>query len=228
MSTLERNYQHVCERLQQACEQAQRSLTDVKLLAVSKTKPAAMVADCYRLGQRSFGENYLQDALEKIAALQHLSGIEWHFIGPIQSNKTRPIATHFHWVETLCRDKIAQRLNDQRPSGIPPLNVLLQINISGEEQKAGIPPSAAEELAKQVEQLPQLTLRGLMCIPENTHDEPALISQFEQMKNLFQQLQQSYPQMDTLSMGMSGDMALAIGHGSTQVRIGTDIFGARQ
>ena len=227
MSTLEQNYQLVCNRLQQACDQADRPRSEVKLLAVSKTKPATMVEACYNQGQRSFGENYLQDALEKIEALQHLEGLDWHFIGPIQSNKTRPIATHFHWVETVCRDKIAQRLNDQRPDDMPALNVLLQVNISGEEQKAGIAPAEVEHLAELVEQLPNLTLRGLMCIPENTHDEQALTDQFEHMKALFTRLQQQHKQLDTLSMGMSADMALAVAHGSTEVRIGTDIFGAR-
>lgn len=227
MSTLEQNYQLVCDRLQHACDQAGRPRSEVKLLAVSKTKPADMVETCYQQGQRSFGENYLQDAIEKIETLQHLEGIDWHFIGPIQSNKTRPIASHFHWVETVCRDKIAQRLNDQRPDGMPALNVLLQINISGEEQKAGIEPAEVEALAELVHELPNLALRGLMCIPENTEDEQALADQFERMKALFQQLQQQYPQLDTLSMGMSADMALAVEHGSTEVRIGTDIFGAR-
>jgi hypothetical protein len=227
MSTLEQNYQSVCNRLQQACDQAGRDRSEVKLLAVSKTKPAEMVAACYQQGQRSFGENYLQDAIEKIEALQHLEGIDWHFIGPIQSNKTRPIASHFHWVETVCRDKIAQRLNDQRPDDMAPLNVLLQINISAEPQKAGIGIGEVASLAQLVDDLPKLTLRGLMCIPENTEDGRTLASQFEQMKTLFKQLQQQYPQLDTLSMGMSADMTLAVEHGSTEVRIGTDIFGAR-
>ncbi len=227
MSTLEQNYQSVCNRLQQACDQAGRDRSAVKLLAVSKTKPAKMVTACYQQGQRSFGENYLQDAIEKIEALQHLEGIDWHFIGPIQSNKTRPIASHFHWVETVCRDKIAQRLNDQRPDDMAPLNVLLQINISAEPQKAGIGIGEVASLAQLVDDLPKLTLRGLMCIPENTGDGRTLASQFEQMKTLFKQLQQQYPQLDTLSMGMSADMTLAVEHGSTEVRIGTDIFGAR-
>lgn len=227
MSTLEQHYQQVSQRLQQACDQSKRAPQTVKLLAVSKTKPAAMVETIYQQGQRSFGENYLQDAQEKIDALQHLTDIEWHFIGPIQSNKTRPIATHFHWVETVCRDKIAQRLNDQRPADMPPLNVLLQINISGEDQKAGIHPDEVDQLAALVAQLPNLSLRGVMCIPENTQDDAALAQQFEAMQRLFQRLQQGYSSVDTLSMGMSADMALAIAYGSTEVRIGTDIFGAR-
>lgn len=227
MSTLEQNYQLVSKRLQQACHSVQRPADQVKLLAVSKTKPASMVQQCYQLGQRSFGENYLQDALDKIEALADLNDIEWHFIGPIQSNKTRPIASHFHWVETVCRDKIAQRLNDQRPQEMPPLNVLLQINISGEQQKAGILLSELPQLAQLVESLPRLTLRGLMCIPENTEDETQLAEQFEQMRSAFSQLQAQHPQLDTLSMGMSADMELAVKHGSSEVRIGTDIFGAR-
>lgn len=227
MPTLEQNYQLVCDRLEQACNQACRPRSEVSLLAVSKTKPAGMVETIYQQGQRSFGENYLQDAIEKIEALQHLTDIEWHFIGPIQSNKTRPIATHFQWVETVCRDKVAQRLNDQRPTDMPALNVLLQINISGEEQKAGIEPTDIDVLARLVHELPNLNLRGLMCIPENTSDEQALMNQFEQMKSLFRQLQQQYSSVDTLSMGMSADMTLAVKHGSTEVRIGTDIFGAR-
>lgn len=227
MSTLEQQYQQVSQRLQQACDQSKRAPQTVKLLAVSKTKPATMVETIYQQGQRSFGENYLQDAQEKIDALQHLTDIEWHFIGPIQSNKTRPIATYFHWVETVCRDKIAQRLNDQRPADMPPLNVLLQINISGEDQKAGIHPDEVDQLAALVAQLPNLSLRGVMCIPENTQDDAALAQQFEAMQRLFQRLQQGYSSVDTLSMGMSADMALAIAYGSTEVRIGTDIFGAR-
>lgn len=227
MSTVEHNYQTVCQRLHQACAECQRDPAQVKLLAVSKTKPASMVEQCYQLGQRSFGENYLQDALDKITALQHLTDIEWHFIGPIQSNKTRAIAENCHWVETVSRHKIAQRLNDQRPTSLPPLNVLLQINISEEEQKAGILLNELDELARQIHDLPRLTLRGLMCIPEHTDSEKRLAEQFQRMQQAFINLQQGYDQVDTLSMGMSSDMALAIQYGSTQVRIGTDIFGAR-
>lgn len=227
MSTLEQNYQHVTQRLQQACEQAQRNPNAVKLLAVSKTKPAAMVEQCYALGQRSFGENYLQDGLDKIESLAHLSDIEWHFIGPIQSNKTRPIATHFQWVETVSRDKIARRLSEQRPTDLPPLNVLLQVNISEEPQKAGITLAEVDTLASLVEELPQLALRGLMCIPEHTDNDQQLAQQFERMNDALTALKQQFPQVDTLSMGMSADMSLAIRHGSSEVRIGTDIFGSR-
>ena len=227
MSTLEQRYQTVRAHISSACEQAHRSSEAVKLLAVSKTKPAQMVEILYQLGQRSFGENYLQDAVEKITQLAHLADIEWHFIGPIQSNKTRVIAEHFQWVETLDREKIAQRLNDQRPTSAPALNVLIQVNISREEQKSGIAPDQAEQLAAFIEQLPQLSLRGLMCIPEATQDESKLAAQFDEMQQLLQQLANNHPQCTVLSMGMSNDLALAVKHGSSQVRIGTDIFGSR-
>jgi hypothetical protein len=227
MSTLEQRYQTVSAHICSACEQMQRSTEDVKLLAVSKTKPAHMVETLYRLGQRAFGENYLQDAVEKITSLAHLNDIEWHFIGPIQSNKTRTIAEHFQWVETLDRQKIAQRLNDQRPDHLPPLKVLIQVNISREEQKSGIPPELVEDFATLLDDLPRLSLLGIMCIPESTDDESKLGKQFAEMQQLLQRLANNHPQCTVLSMGMSSDLALAIQYGSSQVRIGTDIFGAR-
>jgi pyridoxal phosphate enzyme (YggS family) len=227
MSTLEHRYQSVKAHISSACEQTHRSTEEVKLLAVSKTKPAHMVETLYHLGQRSFGENYLQDAIEKITVLSHLQDIEWHFIGPIQSNKTRIIAEHFQWVETLDRYKIAQRLNDQHPNHLPALNVLIQVNISREEQKSGIAPEEIETLANIIDDLPQLSLRGLMCIPQATDDECILTEQFDEMQQLLQQLANNRPQCTVLSMGMSGDLEVAIKHGSSQVRIGTDIFGVR-
>lgn len=227
MSTLEHRYQAVKAHISSACEQAHRSTDAVKLLAVSKTKPAHMVETLYHLGQRAFGENYLQDAVEKITGLAALSDIEWHFIGPIQSNKTRTIAEHFQWVETLDREKIAQRLNDQRPTELPPLNVLIQVNISREEQKSGIAPEEIESLANFIGDLPQLSLRGLMCIPQATDDEHILADQFDEMQQLLQQLANNRPQCTVLSMGMSSDLEVAVKHGTSQVRIGTDIFGAR-
>jgi pyridoxal phosphate enzyme (YggS family) len=227
MSTLEHRYQTVKAHIYSACEQQHRSKEEVLLLAVSKTKPAHMVETLYRLGQRAFGENYLQDAVEKITALAHLNDIEWHFIGPIQSNKTRIIAEHFQWVETLDREKIAQRLNDHRPHTMAPLNVLIQVNISREDQKSGIAPEYVENLASFIEQLPQLSLQGLMCIPQATDDEGILAAQFDEMQQLLRQLANNHPQCTVLSMGMSNDLALAIRHGSSQVRIGTDIFGSR-
>lgn len=227
MSTLEQRYQTVTAHIYSVCEQAQRSQDAVKLLAVSKTKPAHMVETLYELGQRSFGENYLQDAVEKITHLSHLKDIEWHFIGPIQSNKTRVIAEHFQWVETLDREKIAQRLSDQRPNALPPLKVLIQVNISREEQKNGIAPEDVEIFARFIEQQQKLSLQGLMCIPEATQDENRLAKQFDEMHKLLKQLTNNHPQCTVLSMGMSNDLPLAIQHGSSQVRIGTDIFGAR-
>ncbi|MDF1640770.1 YggS family pyridoxal phosphate-dependent enzyme [Thalassolituus oleivorans] len=227
MSTIETQYQQVVNRIHGACDASGRKRGDVRLLAVSKTKPAEMVEACYRMGQRSFGENYLQDALDKITALSHLSDIEWHFIGPLQSNKTRPVANHFQWLETLDREKIAVRLNEQRPEGLPPLNVLIQVNISDEPQKAGIATNDVATFAQQLQSLPKLKVRGLMCIPEDTPNEEHLRHQFERMQQLLRELQQIVPEADTLSMGMSGDLELAIACGSTQVRIGTDIFGAR-
>ncbi len=228
MSTLEQRYQGVQAHIWSACEQVQRPKDEIKLLAVSKTKPAHMVETVYQLGQRSFGENYLQDAVDKITSLKHLSDIEWHFIGPIQSNKTRTIAEHFQWVETLDREKIAQRLNDQRPTELPALKVLIQVNISREEQKSGIAPEQVENFAKIIEQLPRLSLQGLMCIPQATQDEDKLASQFDEMQQLLRQLANNHPQCTVLSMGMSNDLELAIQHGSSQVRIGTDIFGTRE
>lgn len=227
MSTLELNYQHVLQRLQQACTQSNRSSQSVRLLAVSKTKPATMVEAVYALGQRSFGENYLQDGMDKITALTHLHDIEWHFIGPLQSNKTRPVAEHFQWVETVDREKIARRLSEQRPADMKALNVLVQVNISAEEQKAGVLPDEARALCQLISELPNLCLRGLMCIPEATGDEQRLSTQLQAMQALYQQLAAEFPAMDTLSMGMSGDLELAIACGSTEIRIGTDIFGAR-
>ncbi len=227
MSTLEQHYLAVKARIHKACQSAGRNETAVKLLAVSKTKPASMVEEVYRLGQRSFGENYVQDGMDKITALSHLSDIEWHFIGPLQSNKSRQVAEHFHWVETVDRLKIARRLSEQRPAGMPALNVLLQVNISAEPQKSGVMPQDVAALAADVASLPGLCLRGLMCIAEHTGDEDRLAAQLRSMNELLHTLQATYPQADTLSMGMSGDLELAVACGSTQLRIGTDIFGAR-
>ena len=227
MSTVEQNYQRVRDRLNAACANASREPDSVRLLAVSKTKPASMVRACYELGQRAFGENYLQDGLDKIEALSELTDIEWHFIGPLQSNKTRPVAEYFHWLETLDREKIARRLNEQRPDDLPPLNVLIQVNISNEEQKSGIATDSVASFAQNLLSLPRLKVRGLMCIPEATSDEERLRDQFLKMHRLWQELKELCPDADTLSMGMSSDLELAIACGSTEVRIGTDIFGAR-
>ena len=227
MSTVQENYKEVCARVDAACIKAGRERQQVRLLAVSKTKPADMVRDCYQLGQTAFGENYLQDALEKIDALRDLPDIEWHFIGPLQSNKTKAVAENFHWLETLDREKIARRLNDQRPPALPPLNVLIQINISDEDQKSGISTTEVHAFAQTLASLPRLKVRGLMCIPEATDDEQRLQQQFERMQQLSRDLTARYPEAYVLSMGMSSDLELAIACGSTEVRIGTDIFGAR-
>lgn len=224
---LKTNYFSVLDRIHQACHSAQREAAQVRLLAVSKTKPVEAVQACYELGQRAFGENYLQDALVKIQALQSLPDIQWHFIGPLQSNKTRTVAEHFHWLETLDREKIAQRLNDQRPESMDNLQVLIQVNISREEQKSGILPEELSTFAQFVSELPKLTFRGLMCIPESTGDQPVLQAQLEEMQQLWMAMKQAHTSVDTLSMGMSNDLELAITCGSTEVRIGTDIFGAR-
>ncbi|OBX03263.1 YggS family pyridoxal phosphate-dependent enzyme [Gallibacterium genomosp. 1] len=204
---------------------------EVTLLAVSKTKPFADILKAYHTGQRQFGENYVQEGVEKIqlAQQQNINDITWHLIGPLQSNKTRIVAEHFDWVQTIDRLKIAERLNQQRPDNLNPLQILIQINISDESSKSGIAPQQMEELAQQIIKLPKLQLRGLMAIPAPTEDINQQITIFNQMKLLLQQLQQRFPQqkIDTLSMGMTDDMRTAIACGSTMVRIGTAIFGKR-
>ena len=204
---------------------------EVTLLAVSKTKPFADILKAYHAGQRQFGENYVQEGVEKIqlAQQQNINDITWHLIGPLQSNKTRIVAEHFDWVQSIDRLKIAERLSQQRPDNLQPLQVLIQINISDENSKSGIVPQQMEELAQQIINLPKLQLRGLMAIPAPTEDINQQTAVFNQMKVLLQQLQQRFPQqkIDTLSMGMTDDMQTAIACGSTMVRIGTAIFGKR-
>lgn len=224
-------YQQVQQRIEKACESAQRQ-GQVQLLAVSKTKPLEDILTLAReTEQRAFGENYLQEGLEKIdAAKNQFDGeLEWHFIGPIQSNKTRPIAEHFDWVHSVDRLKIARRFSEQRPNDLPPLQILLEVNVSGEATKAGITPEALMDVAAEVVSLPNLTLRGLMAIPARADSLEAQRQPFIQMQQLLKQLQQTYPDLplDTLSMGMSADLEAAIMEGATIVRIGTDIFGAR-
>lgn len=226
MSTIASNLETVRQQVQTAVAQAGRPDNAVTLLAVSKTRPAADVRMAYEQGLRDFGENYLQESLEKIEALADLP-LCWHFIGPIQSNKTRPIAEHFHWVHSVEREKIGKRLAEQRPAGMAPLNICLQVNISGEASKSGCLPADLPALAAALSQRPELVLRGLMAIPQATDDEAEQRAVFARMQQLLGELQVDHPQMDTLSMGMSGDMAAAIAEGSTMVRIGTAIFGAR-
>ena len=222
------NWQHVSEQVVQACKQAQRVPSSVTLLAVSKTKAAEMVATLAGQGQRDFGENYLQEAIEKIQLLREQAQCEhivWHYIGSIQRNKTRDIAEHFDWVQTLERDIIAKRLHEQRPADMPPLNVLIQVNIDQEDSKSGCLPEALPELIAVIKEYERLQLRGLMIIPAKDNTNA-----FERTKQLFDDIKNAHPdlsQWDTLSMGMSDDMNEAIAHGSTMVRVGTAIFGAR-
>ncbi|RLA02881.1 MAG: YggS family pyridoxal phosphate-dependent enzyme [Gammaproteobacteria bacterium] len=205
-----------------------KSLTPhpVTLLAVSKTHKINKIQEAFEAGQREFGENYLQEAVDKIITLKDLP-ISWHYIGPIQSNKTAKIAQHFDWVHSVDRLKIARRLSQQRPENLSPLNICLQVNISAEVSKSGLSPEELPELLEQIHQLPGIKLRGLMCIPAKTDSFDEQRAAFHQMKLLYQQLQKQFSNLDTLSMGMSADLEAAIAEGSTIVRVGTDIFGTR-
>ncbi len=227
METIAERLKSTLQTLEQTVQDAKRPSHSVQLLAVSKTKPVSDIVLAYEAGQRCFGENYVQEGAEKIHALQHLSDIEWHFIGPLQSNKSRLVAENFDWMQTLDREKIALRLNEQRPEEMPPLQVCIQVNINDESSKSGVQPGQVLALAAYISQLPKLTLRGLMTIPAVEQSETQQRQTFAMMKNLFEQLQLHYSQVDTLSMGMSGDMQLAIEEGATMVRVGTAIFGRR-
>ena len=213
-------------RLRQAEQAAQRPAHSVQLLAVSKTVSADRLRQAFAAGQTAFGENYVQEWLDKQQALADLA-IEWHFIGPLQSNKTRHVAELASWIHSVDRLKIAQRLSEQRPAVLPPLNVCLQVNVSGEASKSGVDPAQTLALAQAIAALPKLRLRGLMCIPEATTDESALAAQFHCLQQLFVELQQQGLTFDTHSMGMSADIELAVAHGSTMVRVGSALFGAR-
>ncbi|MYM63528.1 YggS family pyridoxal phosphate-dependent enzyme [Pseudomaricurvus sp. HS19] len=226
MSKIPEQLAQVQNRVHAALAAAGRAEDAALLLAVSKTKSAAAVREAFGCGQTCFGENYLQEALEKQQQLQDLP-IEWHFIGPIQSNKTRAIAENFDWVHSVDRARIAVRLNDQRPPSLPPLNVCVQVNIDAEPSKAGVLPEELPEVLESVAQLPRLRLRGLMAIPAPRSDHGEQQKVLLQVASLLQEWQQRYPQLDTLSMGMSGDLEAAIAAGATIVRVGTDIFGAR-
>ena len=230
MSIIAENLQAVEATIASAAEAANRPRSSVQLLAVSKTFPAEAVLEAMAAGQRAFGENYLQEALDKIALVaraQPQAPVEWHFIGPIQSNKTRPIASSFQWVHTVERLKIAQRLSEQRPPELGPLDVCIQVNISGEASKSGAHEDEVPELARQVAQLPNLRLRGLMAIPEPQADAALQRQAFARLRALAERLRLEGLALDTLSMGMSGDMQAAIMEGATIVRIGSAIFGAR-
>lgn len=223
MSTIADNIAQVRSRIRAAEQAAHRAADSVQLLAVSKTKPAQALREAYAAGLRDFGENYLQEALGKQIELTDLPLI-WHFIGPIQSNKTRAIAEHFDWVHSVDRLKIAQRLSEQRPAGLPPLNICIQVNVSGEASKSGCTPEDLPALADAISALPHLTLRGLMAIPEPTEERAAQDAAFAAVQRL--QASLALP-LDTLSMGMSHDLESAIAQGATWVRIGTALFGAR-
>ena len=227
MTALKTQFDQVNLRIRQA-EQSCHREGQVQLLAVSKTKPTEMVRDAWHIGQRHFGENYLQEALEKITTLADLEDISWHFIGPIQSNKTRDIASHFDWVHSVDRLKIAQRLNDQRPDELPPLNICLQVNISNEASKSGVTPEELPEITKAFDQFPRLRLRGLMAIPAPESDPEKQRKPFRALAELMETINKNQQRdMDTLSMGMTDDLEAAIHEGATMVRIGTALFGAR-
>lgn len=227
MAAIAEQLQRVNLRIANAARSAGRAPEDIHLIAVSKTHGAARIREAHAAGARRFGENYLQEALDKQAALGDLADIEWHFLGPVQSNKTRAVAAHFHWLHSLDRLKIARRLSEQRPAALGPLNVCLQVNIDAEPSKSGVSPDTLEPLARAVDALPGLSLRGLMAIPAPGADQSrAAFAALRRALELLRGLGLRGP-LDTLSMGMSGDLEQAIAEGATCVRVGTDIFGPR-
>jgi pyridoxal phosphate enzyme (YggS family) len=225
-SSIADNITRIRVQIQAACQAAGRAPDSVQLLAVSKTWGTDAVRQAHAAGQTAFGENYIQEAVDKITALRDLP-LQWHCIGPIQSNKTRLVAEHFDWVHSIDRLKIAQRLSEQRPPELPPLQVCIQVNVDGGETKSGVSPKDLPELALAVAALPRLQLRGLMTIPEPAETDAQMRAVHRQAKDLFEQLRAQGLPLDTLSMGMSADMAAAIAEGSTMVRVGTAIFGQR-
>ena len=234
MRSIDNNLQAVRGRIARAALAAGRDPLTVTLLAVPKTHAAALLAQAVDAGQRAFGENYVQEAVEKMGLLRGVIGeerareLQWHLIGPPQSNKTRLAAERFDWVHSVQSEKIARRLSEQRPAGMLPLNVLIQVNVSGESSKSGVAPAEVLSLAGAISKLPRLKLRGLMAIPEPTQDATLQRSRFHELKKLLEQVQEQHPGLDTLSMGMSDDMEAAIAEGATLVRIGTAIFGRRE
>jgi pyridoxal phosphate enzyme (YggS family) len=224
--TLPDNITKLLNRVRLAAEKSQRSPQDICIVAASKTRSADTIRAAYANGIRNFGESYLQEALKKMEALADLD-LSWHFIGPIQSNKTRAIAERFDWAHSVARIKIARRLSEQRPAQLAPLQICLQVNISAEASKSGASPHELPALVDEIKTLPGLTLRGLMAIPAATTDEKLQQRAFKEMAGLLAQLQERAPSMDTLSMGMSGDLEAAIAQGSNLIRVGTDIFGPR-
>lgn len=226
MNTIETRYATILKKINDACLRHQRDPDDVGLLAVSKGHPYSAIKQLYVLGQRQFGESYINEALDKQNELNELD-IEWHYIGSIQSNKTTLIAQHFSWVHSIDRLKIAQRLSDQRDSGLPPLNIFLQVNLNLEQSKSGVSPSDAHELAKKISQLPQLRLRGLMALPQRETDFSAQRENFSRLSQLQNEIIASGVELDCLSMGMSNDFSAAIAEHSTHLRIGSALFGQR-
>jgi len=227
MTTITERLKSAIDTIQTSEKKAARNENSVQLIAVSKTKPVEDIKEAIAAGQRHFGENYVQEGVSKIIHFTNKQ-LVWHFIGPLQSNKTKLVSEHFDWVHTIERKKIAQRLNDQRPNNLPPLNVCIQINISGEESKSGVAVKDALALAQHINSLDNLILRGLMTIGQRSDDNKIIAAQFSQMNTLFKTLKAQFPCVDTLSMGMSGDIESAISHGSTMVRIGSAIFGQRK
>lgn len=223
--SISQNLAQIQQQIESLSAQFQRE--NVRLLAVSKTKPVSAIEEAIQAGQKAFGENYVQEGVGKIAYFNQQADLEWHFIGPLQSNKTKLVAAHFDWIQTVDRLKIAQRLSEQRPADKAPLNVLIQINISDEASKSGIAPEEMLPLAKEIALLPNLKLRGLMAIPKPEHEPAQQKIALGKMQQLFNRLQTEFEGIDTLSMGMSDDMAAAIECGSTMVRIGTAVFGTR-
>ena len=234
MAAIRNNMQVVSERIARAAAAAGRNSDSVRLLAVSKTHPVERIEEAFRAGQSAFGENYVQEALEKMDALTRLVGdpragaVEWHLIGALQSNKTRLVAERFNWVHTVSSAKVARRLSEQRAPEQAPLNVLIQVNSSGEASKSGIALETAPALAHAVAQMPRLKLRGLMAIPEPSDEESVQRARFRPVRGLYERLRTEGLELDTLSLGMSEDLEAAIAEGSTMVRVGTAIFGTRR
>ena len=230
MTSLQKNLLSVQQRIAAQCAASGRDPRSVELLAVSKTFPLSAVLEAHQAGQSHFGENYIQEGVEKITACRarpDCADLVWHCIGPIQSNKTRLVATHFDWVHTVDRLKIAQRLSEQRPPDMSPLQICIQVNIDGGVNKAGVAPADAQELARQVAALPRLCLRGVMTIPEPAPDYAGALAVHQAAKDLWDQLRAAGLEMDTLSMGMSADLEAALAAGSTMVRVGSALFGSR-
>ncbi|WP_341503006.1 YggS family pyridoxal phosphate-dependent enzyme [Gallaecimonas sp. GXIMD4217] len=227
MTTIAERLQAARRRICDAALSAGRDPDSIQLLAVSKTKPLADIYAAYDAGQRAFGENYVQEAVDKIAAFKR-PDVQWHLIGPLQSNKTRIVAEHFDWVQSLDRERIAIRLDEQRPAHLNPIQICIQVNVSGETSKSGLALDQVEKLAQKVDELPNLTLRGLMAIPKADDDPDRQRAAFATLRHAYEKLKRQYETVDTLSMGMSNDLEAAIMEGATLVRLGTAIFGARQ